>query len=238
MIRAAAARFSIKGILMASPLTALDIMVIVILLISGGLAMLRGFTREVLSIVSWVAAAAAVVFAFPAFQPQMREMVQPKWLADISLAAGIFLIVLIVISFITMKISDKVLDSKVGALDRTLGFIFGVARGFVLVVVAYLFFVWLVPPKQYPDWIANARSLPIMKNAGARAMRWLPDDPKKLIPRSKRNSKAAPPAAKPKAPAKSSSNPDKKKDSGYKNSQRRSMRQLLESTSGQKTVQE
>ncbi len=219
---------------MASPLTALDIMVVVILLISGGLAMLRGLTREILSIVSWVAAAAAVLFAFPAFQAQMRGMVQPKWLADISLAAGIFLAVLIVISFITMKISDKVLDSKVGALDRTLGFIFGVARGFVLVVVAYLFFVWLVPPKQYPDWIANARSLPIMKNAGAKAMSWLPDDPKELIPGSKPKPKAPPPVAKPKpAPGKSSSIPDNKKDSGYKGAQRRSMQQLLESTTGQ-----
>ncbi|HHK74039.1 MAG TPA: CvpA family protein [Rhizobiales bacterium] len=222
---------------MASPLTALDIMVIVILLVSGGLAMLRGFTREVLSIVSWVAAAAAVLFAFPAFQPQMREMVQPKWLADISLAAGIFLVVLIVISFITMKISDKVLDSKVGALDRTLGFIFGVVRGFVLVVVAYLFFVWLVPPKQYPDWIANARSLPIMKNAGARAMSWLPDDPKDLMPKSRKKTKktkAAPTRkAKPGPAAKPSAVPDSKKDPGYKNSQRQGMQQLLESTTGQ-----
>ncbi len=222
---------------MASPLTALDIMVIVILLVSGGLAMLRGFTREVLSIISWVAAAAAVLFAFPAFQPQMREMVQPKWLADISLAAGIFLVVLIVISFITMKISDKELDSKVGALDRTLGFIFGVARGFVLVVVAYLFFVWLVPPKQYPDWIANARSLPIMKNAGAKAMSWLPDDPKDLLPKSRKKPKRTAPASKPKQKPKPTIKkpavPDKKKDSGYKNSQRQSLQQLLESTTGQ-----
>ena len=52
---------------MATPLTALDIMVIVILFISGGLALLRGFTREVLSIISWVAAAAATLVAFPAF---------------------------------------------------------------------------------------------------------------------------------------------------------------------------
>ncbi len=210
---------------MATPLTALDIMVVVILFISGGLALLRGFTREVLSIISWVAAAVATLVAFPVFQPQMREIVQPKWLADISLAGGIFVLVLIVVSFITMKVSDKVLDSRIGALDRTMGFIFGVLRGMVLVVIAYLFFVWLVPQKQYPDWIANARSLPFMKAAGAKAKSWLPDDPKELIPQKYRKTpkKQQPAAVKPKS------------ETGYKNSQRRSMQQLLESTSGQKT---
>ncbi len=210
---------------MATPLTALDILVIAILLISGGLALLRGFTREVLSIISWVAAAVATLVAFPVFQPQMRELVQPKWLADISLAGGIFILVLIIVSFITMKISDKVLDSRVGALDRTLGFIFGVARGMVLVVIAYLFFVWLVPQKQYPDWIANARSLPFMKAAGGRAMNWLPEDPKELIPEKYRKT--------PKKQQSSAAEP--KSETGYKNSQRRLMQQLLESTSGQKT---
>lgn len=217
---------------MATPLTALDFIVIAIMLISGGLALLRGFTREVLSIVSWVAAAAAALFLFPMFQSEMRELIQPKWLADIALAAGIFLVVLILVSFITMKVSDKVLDSRVGALDRTLGFIFGVLRGFLLIVVAYLFFVWLVPPRQFPDWISQARSMPIMKMAGAKILSWLPEDPEKLI-RKRRTSKtnrSSAPAPKPQA----RKTTDKKTDTGYKKSQRRDMQQLLESATGNK----
>ena len=48
-----------------------------------------------------------------------------------------------------------ILDSRIGALDRTLGFLFGLARGLLIVVVAFLFFAWLVPDKQQPDWVSE-----------------------------------------------------------------------------------
>ena len=51
-------------------------------------------------------------------------------------------------SIITVRISDMMLDSRVGALDRTLGFLFGLGRGLIIVVVAFLFFAWLVPDAQ------------------------------------------------------------------------------------------
>ena len=55
-------------------------------------------------------------------------------------AAGIFFVTLIIVSFITLKIADFIIDSRIGALDRVLGFIFGAVRGLLLVVVAMLFF--------------------------------------------------------------------------------------------------
>ncbi len=51
-----------------------------------------------------------------------------------------FLLTLLVVSIITVRISDMILDSRVGALDRTLGFLFGLGRGLIIVVVAFLFF--------------------------------------------------------------------------------------------------
>ena len=48
-----------------------------------------------------------------------------------------------------------ILDSRIGALDRTLGFLFGLGRGLLIVVVAFLFFSWLVPDKQRPDWVSG-----------------------------------------------------------------------------------
>ena len=46
-----------------------------------------------------------------------------------------------------------ILDSRVGALDRTLGFLFGLGRGLIIVVVAFLFFAWLVPDRSQPEWV-------------------------------------------------------------------------------------
>jgi membrane protein required for colicin V production len=70
----------------------------------------------------------------------------------------VFILTLIVVSIITVRISDMVLDSRIGALDRTLGFLFGLARGLLIMVVAFLFFAWLVPDKQQPDWVRSAKS--------------------------------------------------------------------------------
>ena len=68
---------------------------------------------------------------------------------------GIFLGTLLIVSIITVRFSDMVLDSRVGALDRTLGFLFGLGRGLIIVVVAFLFFAWLVPPRTQPAWVAQ-----------------------------------------------------------------------------------
>ena len=62
-------------------------------------------------------------------------------------------------SIITVRISDMILDSRIGALDRTLGFLFGLGRGLIIVVVAFMFFAWLVPAAKQPDGVRNAKSL-------------------------------------------------------------------------------
>ena len=71
------------------------------------------------------------------------------------MVAGVFIGTLIVVSIITVRISDMILDSRIGALDRTLGFLFGLARGLLIMVVAFLFFAWLVPDKQQPEWVTE-----------------------------------------------------------------------------------
>ena len=91
-------------------------------------------------------------------------------------AALIFLVVLIVISVITMRIADFIIDSRIGALDRTLGFLFGAARGLLLVVVAMVFFNWLVAPPQQPKWVSEAKSKPLIDSLGAKLVNVLPEN--------------------------------------------------------------
>lgn len=168
------------------PLTILDIGLIAIMLLSGLLAMMRGFTREVLSIASWGAAAGAAVFAYTKFKDVARAEIQPQYLADGVLIGGVFLLVLIIVSFITARVSDAILDSKIGALDRTLGFAFGVGRGLLIVVIAYLFFTWLVPETSQPNWVKNAKSREILTKTADAIMRQLPEDPEKWLERLRR----------------------------------------------------
>ena len=156
---------------MLGPLNVLDLGVIALSLISGLLAMYRGFTREILSIASWLAAAVAAFYVFKtqrAFAQQLADQFfQSTTLALAVLAAAVFLLVLIIVHFITVFIADRVLDSHIGPIDRTLGFLFGLVRGFLIVVIAFLFFDFLSPDKeQQPNWVRNAQSLPYLRSTG------------------------------------------------------------------------
>jgi membrane protein required for colicin V production len=160
------------------PFEILDLILGGIMLLSGLLALTRGFTREVLSLISWGMAAAAGLFA--AFNPNLvalaEEYVQSDTIAKIGVGGGVFLIVLIVLSMISVRIADWVLDSAAGPFDRTFGLIYGLGRGLLLVVIAYLFYVWLVPPENREDWVRNARSLAMIEQTGVFVTDFLPVD--------------------------------------------------------------
>ena len=143
------------------PFQILDIALIGIMLISGLLALMRGFTREVLALITWGGAAAAGYLAYQSepLQQLARQYIESDIVAQIALVGAVFLLVLIVVSLITMKLADWILDSGIGALDRTLGFVFGLARGLLLVAVAYIFFIYWVPPDRAPTWVKRAQTL-------------------------------------------------------------------------------
>lgn len=163
------------------PITLLDGVFIIVLLISAFLAMIRGFVREVLSIGAWLAAAFATVYLFDQVLPLVKTYLPQPIVAQAATAAGIFLLTLIVVSFITIQISDFVLDSRIGALDRTLGFVFGAARGAILMAVAMIFFNWFVPQDRQPNWVSDAKAKPLLNNVGDRLINLLPEDPEEQI---------------------------------------------------------
>ena len=158
----------------------LDLILIGIMLISGGLALMRGFTREVLSLVAWGLAALAAYIAIVIKKPNLIDLAMPYVdkliLAQIAVGLVAFLIVLIVVSVISVRISDLVVDSSAGAFDRTLGFVYGLARGFVLVAIAYLFYGWLLPFDRQEVWVREARSLPLIKTVDEYLLALMPPD--------------------------------------------------------------
>jgi membrane protein required for colicin V production len=139
-------------------------------------AMYRGLTRELLSIVSWAVAAGAVVYFIRyhrAFAEEVAKQfsnpVQTSYIyvAQVAIGGLIFLVVLVIVHLITSRISDSVLDSRVGAIDRILGFAFGVLRGFVLVVIPYMFYESFVPNQsQQAPWVRDAISRPYIQATG------------------------------------------------------------------------
>ena len=163
------------------PVTLLDIIVISVMLLSGVLAMVRGLLREVFSILSWVVAAGATLYFYKSTLPYVKPYITQDMAATATTIGILFLGTLLIASIITARISDAVLDSRIGPVDRSLGFLFGLARGLLVMVVAFLFFNWLVPSKTQPPWVLDAKSRPALQSAGDWLMAQLPDDPENTI---------------------------------------------------------
>src|SRR5918994_7643360 len=163
------------------PITFLDLILLVVMLISAMLAMIRGFMREVLSIAAWALAAIATVYSYARLLPLAKQYFNNDIVAAGAVIGGVFLGTLLIVSIITVRVSDMILDSRIGALDRTLGFVFGLGRGLILVVVAFLFFDWLVPQKSQPNWVTGAKSRVVLAGTGDWLKSLLPDDPESTI---------------------------------------------------------
>lgn len=149
-----------------------DVAVFGILLVSGLLAFARGLVREVLGVAGWVGAAFVTLYAFPAAAPLLRDYVSPRLFADALTVVGVFVLTLAVLSAVSHAVGNHIRASSLNAVDRSLGFAFGLLRGAVVVCVGYMLLVWLSTGRDLPGWVAEARSLPMVQ-AGADTIRRL-----------------------------------------------------------------
>jgi membrane protein required for colicin V production len=158
------------------PITWLDLLLLAIMLVSGLLAMIRGVMREVLSVAAWASAAAATVLLYERLLPFAEANLGAGTLAKVAVILGVFLLTLLIASIITARISNMVLDSRIGALDRSLGFVFGLARGLLIVVVAFYLFAWFVPANKLPEGVRDAKSREALQATGQWMVSLLPQD--------------------------------------------------------------
>jgi len=214
------------------PITLLDIVLIVVMLLSGLLAMVRGFMREVLSIVAWVLAAGVTLYSYSRLLPLAKQYFNNDIVAAVAVVGGVFVVTLVVVSIFTIRISDMVLDSRVGALDRTLGFLFGLARGLIIVVVAFQFFTWLVPDRSQPEWVKSAKSRVVLTGTGQWLMSMLPENAEATILNRLKSRRPGGEGDQPEPPPPDqrgeADQPGGRADAGYDRSSRVGMQQLLE----------
>jgi membrane protein required for colicin V production len=146
------------------PLTVLDLLVILVVLLSAGYAAWKGFLWETLTIFDWLAAAFGCLYFGPYLVPMMRSVIAAPWVAGLVAYAVTFLIVFIPLSFISYRFSESVKNSPIGPLDRALGIVFGVVRGLVAVALVYLAYTYFVPISEQGRFVRQARSLPMIQS--------------------------------------------------------------------------
>lgn len=115
-----------------------DIAIILVIVVSILVGIFRGFVRELLSLVSWIVAAwLAYRFAEPASALLQPYLEQPP-VRIVAAFIAIFLLVLVALSVISFLIHRTFTAVGIGGVDRSLGAIFGVVRGVVLVALLVL----------------------------------------------------------------------------------------------------
>src|SRR5580698_1502194 len=155
--------------------TFIDLLVIIAVILSTVYAAIRGFVNETLSIFAWAAAAFATLYFAPAVAPYLRAHMSTPLVGNLVAYAGIFLAVLVPLSFVSYRFSENVKNSPVGAADRALGVIFGVVRGLALVGIAYIFFSMFVPMRDQPHWIRGARLYPVIRGSSDMLLTLVPN---------------------------------------------------------------
>jgi membrane protein required for colicin V production len=144
------------------PINVFDAGVILILLVSAFLAYIRGFVHEILSVGGWIGAILTTFFGFPYVKPYSSELIKIELGADLISGLIIFILSLVVFSFITRAISKRVQGSMLNVLDRALGFLFGMARGAVVICILYIGLSILLPKEEQSPLIIESKSMELI----------------------------------------------------------------------------
>lgn len=220
----------------ATTVALLDVAVAIVLLLSGILAYFRGLAREVLSLATWVGAGFAAYFGYAYARPYVQTVIETRWIADITTGAGLFLIALVLLTLVNHSLSSRVKESFLGALDRALGFLFGVARGALLVCVAYIVSTWFFTEKDLPDFVTEARATPVMKTGADVIISYLPERMRTQIKEAADEAKSKAEEAKKTEqlfqqltqPKTKKSDEAKKPPSAYSDTERKGLEKLIE----------
>lgn len=146
-------------------LTALDIVVLLLIVVGGLAGLARGFVTEVLSLLAWVAAFFAVRLLYPAGQRIALRITHTESGAAILAFAVIFLVTFIAFRMVAAELGDRTRSSVVGPVDRVLGLGFGAFKGLLFAAV-----IWLVLDLGFdtvadgprPEWLTASRTAPLL----------------------------------------------------------------------------
>jgi membrane protein required for colicin V production len=140
-----------------------DIAVAVIIVLCGIIALRLGLVRVILGLAGWVGAGLATIYGYSYAQPYAREFIGNELVADIAAGAGIFVVTMIILTVISHAIAGGVRDSAFGMLDRTFGFLVGLAIGGVIVSGGYIFSQQVFEMDDTGSFYKDAKSLPLLR---------------------------------------------------------------------------
>jgi len=201
-----------------------DIVVLVVVVLSGIIALRLGLVRVLLGLAGWVGATVATIYGYSYARPFAREWIGNELIADIAAGASIFVVSMLVLTFISHSVAVGVRDSSFGLLDRTFGLLVGLAIGGIIVSGGYMFSQQVLGMNDASPFYKDARTAPLLRRgagmlASATPSEWglaSPESPARNTDSTFRNLLSPQPK-----------DPGRNRKSGYGTTERQEMDRLI-----------
>ena len=133
-----------------------DISILAFIFLSAILAFSRGFFQEFLSLVSWLGAIILSFYFSKYFVDILEGMIGNLIISKILSYVLVFILCVFTLSYFTSIFSSKIKNSAVGMIDRSLGFFFGIIRGYILLCMG-LFAFYFFFNHNHPSWLEKSK---------------------------------------------------------------------------------
>lgn len=229
-------------------LTILDYIYIVVIVASTVWATVRGGVYETIATLSWIVAAVSARFASPSLDKLLQKWFEVPDSTVVTLVVSyfiVFFVILVIVGFINHKIRERIQDSFLSVVDKTLGVIFGIIRSIIAMGFVYWALLWYYSdmPRGLPKWVADARTRPVMQLTAVKMDNWFFFGNSKLLKNDtdqdrQQHANLINPAVAKKIAANNEAAKKEPGETGYKNSERAALEnQLLQIESVANAIQ-
>ena len=143
----------------------LDIIIILTMLVSGVLALTQGFVKEILSLIGWLVSFISVILFMPEAGKYLSPFFESKALSDLITISIIFITTLLVWRFLSLFIVKLFKITSIGYIDRTLGFLFGLLRIYILASIIFGVFIQKIEQEKRPSYIQSSNLTKIIESS-------------------------------------------------------------------------
>lgn len=154
----------------------LDIFILIIVLVSGLIALNRGLVKEVLSIIGWFLSVVAIVMLLPVVQPLVKHFAEGETVSMVVAAIFILIVFFVIWIIITSQIIDNIRSSKLSSLDRLLGLFFGIIRACILIILFNILIGWVLTPEEQPEVFKESKYFQMAGNFAEPLEKMLPKE--------------------------------------------------------------
>lgn len=157
-------------------ITWIDIIVISIAIFSGFISLTRGFSKELLSLITLILCAYISYKFYKPLAIFYHGFIASNTVSKILAVASIFFISFIILSIISSKISDMSLKSVAGPMDRFLGLLYGVTRGLLMASMAVFLISNVIKNDDKKTWLISAHTYPLLYGIGDKIFYSIPEN--------------------------------------------------------------